>query len=398
MSRLTGVRPCVSYCAVQRMPIPALAFLLCAALLAGGCADRSISAARPARQPFKLGADISALDAPSHRWPLPAYRENGRPSDELAILRGHGWSAFRVRVFVDQVREAPNNTLAAAIPLAQRIKASGATFLLCIHLSDTWADPQHQDIPVAWRSLNFEQLESRVESYCFDTVKAFRDAGAMPDWVQVGNEITRGTLWPVAQVNVPGSTKYNLPEPYDAAAQWDRLTGILKSGIRGVMAASGNSPPRIAIHIDRGADWAATKWFFEHLGAAHVPYDIIAESFYPEWAHGTLSEVQDNMSRCAAEFGKDFLVVETGYGSSHVANNPDMLWPQTPEGRLQYMADLINTVKRAPHGIGVLYWQPEWQAWNRDGSPGPVVSVLGRLDELSKSPGSHEPPPPGRNE
>ena len=122
-----------------------------------------------------LGADISALDAPGRgNWgPLPVYQENGVPGDELSILSKHGWSAFRVRVFVSPVRNAPNNTLEAAIPLAKRIKAAGATFLLCIHLSDTWADPQHQEIPVAWRNLDFDGLI--IESH-IDPDKAWSDA------------------------------------------------------------------------------------------------------------------------------------------------------------------------------------------------------------------------------
>ncbi len=342
---------------------------------------------------FVLGADISALDAPSRRGQpsIRTYRENGVASDELTILSNHGWTAFRVRVFVAPVRNAPDNTLEAAIPLARRIKAAGAKFLLCLHLSDTWADPQHQDIPVAWRGLDFDELEKRVESSAYDTVKRLKDAGAMPDWVQVGNEITRGTLWPAAQLRVPGSTEHNPPEPYDDAVQWNRLTRILKAGIRGVDRAAGDTPPRIAIHIDKGANWNVTRWFFDHLSDAHVRYDIIAQSFYPEWGHGTLEQVRDNMNRCALRYRKDFLIVETGYGRSRIANNKCMLWPQTPDGRLQYMADIVNLVQKAPRGLGVMYWAPEREAWNDDGSPGPIVSVLDHLAELSGGPGSHAP-------
>ena len=342
---------------------------------------------------FVLGADISALDAPGRNGHMGArvYREKGVVSDEMTILRRHGWTAFRVRVFVAPVRNAPNNTLEAAIPLARRIKAAGATLLLDLHLSDTWADPQHQEIPVAWRGLSFDDLEKSVEAYTYDAVKRLKDAGAMPDWVQVGNEITPGTLWPVAQLGVPGSTQYNPPEPYDEAAQWDHLTRLLKAGIRGVRRAAADTPPRIAIHIDKGANWAVTQWFFDHLNDAHVPYDIIAQSFYPEWGHGTLDQLWDNMNRCAARYGKDFLVVETGYGKSHLPDNPCMMWPQTPDGRLQFMADIVNTVEKAPHGLGVMYWAPEWEAWNADGSPGPVVSVMDHLAELTARPASHAP-------
>ena len=279
----------------------------CALTRAPGTDSGNASSSKAAHaSPFVLGADISALDAPWRRGPASAriYQENGVVSDEMTILRNHGWTGFRVRVFVEPVRKAPNNTLEAAIPLARRIKAAGATFLLCIHLSDTWADPQHQEIPVAWRDLDFDGLERQVEAYTYDTVKRLKDAGAMPDWVQVGNEVTRGTLWPLAQLKVPGSTEYNPPEPYDEARQWDRFTRILKAGIRGVNRAAGDTPPRIAIHIDKGANWDITRWFFDHLGSAHVRYDIIAQSFYPEWGHGTLDQVLDNMNRCAERYDR----------------------------------------------------------------------------------------------
>ncbi len=348
-------------------------------------------------EPLVLGADISALGASGKgRWaPLPVYQDQGVPGDEMSILYKHGWTAFRVRVFVSPVRDAPNNSLEVAIPLARRIKAMGAKFLLCIHLSDTWADPQHQEIPVAWRSLDIDGLEKQVEAYTADVIRQLKAAGAMPDWVQVGNEITRGTLWPLAQVKFPGSKEHNPVEPYDDARQWDQLTRVLKAGIRGVKAAAGDTPPRIAIHIDKGADWTVTQWFFDHLAEARVEYDIIAQSFYPEWNHGTLAQLQDNMVRSAARYGKDFAVVETGYGRSHKPDNTSMFWPETPEGRLQFMADIINTVQQAPRGIAVMYWAPEREAWNDDGSPGPVVSVMEQLETLKARPASKAPPPVG---
>lgn len=339
-----------------------------------------------------LGADISAVAAPSRFGRAPrTYQENGAPSDELTILKNHGWTAFRLRVFVSPVRNAPDNSLENTIPLARRIKAAGAIFLLDIHYSDTWADPQHQEIPVAWRGLSFDSLVQQVEIYSRNTIKALRDAGAMPDWVQVGNEITRGTLWPVGQLQIPGNSQYLPPQPYDSVAQWDHLTRLLKAGIRGVMEGAGDTPPRIAIHIDRGGDWATTRWFFDHLEAAHVVYDIIAQSFYPEWHHGTLEQLWQNMNECARRYHKDFLVAETGYGRSHVADNPDMLWPQTPEGRLQFMVDLVNTVRKAPGGLGAMYWAPEYEAWNDDGTPGPAVFTLDHLQDLTARPASHAP-------
>jgi arabinogalactan endo-1,4-beta-galactosidase len=340
-----------------------------------------------------LGADITALDAPGRggQGTNHIYQENGKVSDELTILLNHGWTVFRLRIFVSPVRNAPNNTLEAAVPLARRIKAAGATFLLDFHYSDTWADPQHQEIPAAWTNLDLDGLETQWEAYSSNVIRQFKDASAMPDWVQIGNEITRGTEWPLARLQIPGSTNYPPPQPYNEARQFDHLTRLLKAGIRGVKEASGDTPPRIAIHIDQGGNWKVTNWFFDHLNKAHVDYDIIAGSFYPPWHQGSLDDLWDNMNRCARRYHKDFLVAETGYHRSRVPDNKDMMWPVTPEGRLQFMADLVNTVKKAPRGLGVLYWAPERDFWNVDGSPGPVVSIQDQLTTLTNRPASQLP-------
>ena len=69
----------------------------------------------------------------------------------------------------------------------------------------------------------------------------------------------------------------------------------------------------------------------------------------------------------------------------------DMLWPVTPQGRLQFMVDLVNTVKKAPNGLGVMDWAPERDFWNEDGTPGPVVFTLDNLSTLTKKPESKTP-------
>ena len=340
--------------------------------------------------PFLLGADISALDSPG-RGRLPAYQEDGKPSDELTILRHHGWNAFRVRVFVSPVRNAPNNTLEATIPLAKQIKASGATLILDIHYSDTWADPGHQETPVAWRGMDIKALAKQWQTYSKETIIALKDAGAMPDIVQVGNEITVGADWPLAKLGPATTTPGTPPQPHDEARQWKNLTLLLKAGIKGVKKGAGRTPPRIAIHIDKGGHWDTTQWFFDHLNAAHVPYDIIAQSFYPPWGHGTLDDLWNNMNQCAKRYHKDFIVMETGYLPVRVANQSDMFWPVTPQGRLQFMVDLVNTVQKAPHGLGVMYWAPERDLWNDDGTPGPAVFTLDNLTTLTMRPDSHAP-------
>lgn len=381
----------------------------------------------------RVPAGTNAVAGNGRRGGFGNYQENGQPGTEISIMMNHNWNVFRLRVFVDPVRSAPNNSLSNMIPLAKQIKAAGALFLLDIHYSDTWADPQHQETPLAWQDIDADRtnremnlrdfrdllstygtwpadrvnrdmaaLEKHAEQYSRDVITQFKQAGAMPDMVQVGNEITGGMLWPFAHVKVPpSSVKLDagriqpLPDPYDDHKQWDHLVRVIKAGIRGVRAAAG-SPVQIVIHIDCGGDWPVTKWYFDHLTQAKVDYDIIGQSFYPNY-HGTPDLLQQNMLECAKAYHKLFMVAETGYsktgGDGLMTRRKYNLWPGTPQGQLQFMADLVNTVKRAPGGLGVFYWAPEGALWNADGSPAPVVSVLDNLS-LTNAPQSHLPPAP----
>lgn len=386
---------------------------------------RSFGQAARSAETFYLGADISALAA-GGRGASFAYRDDGQESTEYAIMLKHGWNAFRLRVFVSPVRGAPNNSLENTIPLAVQIKRAGAMLMLDIHYSDTWADPQHQEIPVAWRDLDAAAMERKVEAYSKDVIVQLKAAGAMPDMVQVGNEITGGLLWPLGHLHVPDSDvkqeaneqiRGGYPEPYDEAKVWDNVTRFLTAGIRGVKAGAGNTPPQIILHIDCGGDWQVTRWWFDHVTAAKIDYDIIGQSFYPKY-HGTLAMLQQTMIESEKRYHKPFMVVETGYvqndpnamSSPETIANPVlsartprdkgfMQWPGTPQGQLQYMADVINTVQRN-RGIGVFYWAPEGARgdgmWNADGSPAPSIVVMDHLKDLATRPLSRIPraPPP----
>ncbi|MBN2589319.1 MAG: glycosyl hydrolase 53 family protein [Sedimentisphaerales bacterium] len=356
-----------------------------------------------------LGADVSALSGGfggfGGRRSGNTYQDNGQNGDEISIMTKHGWNAFRLRVFLSPVRQAPNNSLENTIELAKQIKAAGAAFQLDIHYSDTWADPQHQETPIAWRNMNIDEMEKQVEKYSSDVIKQLKDAGVMPDMVQVGNEITGGMLWPLGHMKVPPSDVKQfageiqaLPEPYDDAKQWSNLTRLIKAGLQGVKAGAGDSPLQTIIHIDCGGDWPITKWFFDHLAEANVEFDAIGQSFYPNY-HGTLDGLQKNMEQSYKKYNKPIIITETGYpqtGGENVTSQKYMEWPGTPQGQLQFMADLINTAKRFPYCQGVFYWAPEGRGrgnalWNSDGTPAPALLVLNNLEELKNNPESHLP-------
>lgn len=191
------------------------------------------------------------------------------------------------------------------------------------------------------------------------------------------------------------------------------MTRFLKAGIRGVKAASGRTQPKIILHTDTGGDWEITRWWFDHITAAKIDYDIMGLSFYPKY-HGTLAMLQQNIIKSQRRNHKPFMVVETGYvqNDTNAQSPPDaiakpvlsaksprekgfMQRPGTPQGQLQYMADVINTVKNN-HGLGVFCWGPEgpWGdgMWKPDGTAAPSIDVLHHLDELKARPASRIPP------
>lgn len=302
---------------------------------------------------FLAGADISML--PRIEELGGKFEAGGAPGDLLGILKKSGCTAARVRLFVNpDHRDGTVNDLSYTLALAARIKAAGLALILDLHYSDTWADPGHQTKPAAWSSLDFEGLEREVEEYTAAVVRAFRDAGALPDIVQIGNEVTAGMLWPDGRLDASGDTE----------AQWNRFARLLEAGVRGARAplAKGETL-RVMIHIDRGGDRRGTKWFFDHLLERGVPFDVIGLSYYPWW-HGSLDELRENLAATATAYGKDVMIVETAYphrGEEWWKARPNMAWPISPEGQRAFLADLAAAVRGVPagRGAGILYWYPE---------------------------------------
>ena len=380
-------------------------------LLTAGCVSnptiRAAAATNPS--PFYLGADISTLSEVERRGGI--YMDGDKPGDALAIFMKHGWTCFRLRIWVDPRNGV--NGLEYTTKLAKQIKDAGGTFMLDFHYSDWWADPQKQNKPAAWANLDFDALVKQTRAYTASVVKTLKDAGATPDFVQVGNEITGGMLWPDGQVKVPLSTVKVFegdvtvmapPEPYNDAKQWDHLIRLLKADIDGVRSVTTPADRvRIIIHIDCGGDWPVTCWYFDHLTKAGVDYDVIGQSYYPHW-HGSLENVRDNLRETTRRYGKDVMIVETGYPSRDTrlssAAAKYMIWPQTPAGQRQFLADLIQTVKEGG-GIGVNYWHPEatyipgntnrWRGpdanslFDAKGHPLPAMNVFGLQPETTNS-------------
>jgi arabinogalactan endo-1,4-beta-galactosidase len=328
--------------------------------LAFACCALLCGVARAADQPFITGADISML--PTIEKAGGVYRQDGKPSDAIAILRGHGCNLFRVRLFVKPDPDyAKSSGAVQDLPyvraLAKRIKASGAEFLLDIHYSDTWADPGKQYMPADWKSLDFDQLQQKVHDYTVAVMADLRDSGVTPDMVQVGNEITAGILWPRAQVlDMPAGQE---PE------QWRRFAQLIAAGCKAVRGFQTDAHPiRIMIHIHGGGKEGMAKYFFGKFKLDPTDYDIVGLSFYPAW-DDSIEFLKQNLADAVSLTGKDVILAETSYPWKELPDKVGLAtlqqWPQTPEGQKQYLQDLIAVIHGAPggHGNGFIYWYPE---------------------------------------
>jgi arabinogalactan endo-1,4-beta-galactosidase len=299
---------------------------------------------------YAIGADVSFLKAAEDEGKV--FKDNGHAKPGLEILKDHGYNWIRLRLFYSPT-DLPNN-LKYTLAMAKSAKQLGFRFLLDLHYSDTWADPGKQFLPKAWASFSHEQLVKAVGDYTRDTIAAFREAGVLPDMVQIGNEVIHGMLWPDGK----------LPE------RWDQFAELIKAGIAGVYAGAGDGPPpRIMIHIDRGADIAGTKYFFDKLNSYQIQYDVIGQSYYPWW-HGSLNDLRENLMFMAREYRKDIYVVETAYNwrAAEYTKRPGP-FAETPQGQRWFLEEVNRIVQETPDGLGkgVFWWEPAVQ-------PGPIYS------------------------
>lgn len=241
-----------------------------------------------------LGADISFL--PELEAKGIHFSDKGKNKDAILLLKEKGFNYIRLRIFVNPAADSGYSPgkgfcdLSHTMAMAKRVKDAGLKYLLDFHYSDTWADPGKQIKPAAWVGLGLEDLKKAIYQHTTDVLQALKDQGTEPDMVQVGNEIDHGMVWP------EGNTR-----------AMDTLTDLIQSGIDGVRAINAQTP--VMIHIACGGQNKESRWFLDQLITRGLKFDVIGQSYYPQW-HGTLDELEKNLSDLSLRYSQDLLVVE----------------------------------------------------------------------------------------
>lgn len=339
----------------MKNPIVKISICLFTAILIWSCATKKISSAHQS-EAFAKGADIGWLqqmEATGFKF----YNDNGAEEDCFKILKDHGINTIRLRTWVN-----PSNSKGSGhcskeetVIMAARAKKWGMRVMIDFHYSDSWADPEKQKKPKAWEGHSFPQLCKDVYDYTFDVMTALKTAGVTPEWVQVGNEIPGGMIYP------EGST-----------SNWPQLSQLINHGYDAIKAVSPKS--KVILHIDQGNNSERFRTWFDHATANHTRYDVIGFSYYPYWLTGkpdytlSINDLGNNLNDMASRYGKEVMVVEVGGEAINVQNTYDML------------IAVQKKVHEVPNGkgLGVIYWEPEgaasWShyplsAWGNDGKP-----------------------------
>ncbi|GMV03949.1 MAG: hypothetical protein AMXMBFR53_02310 [Gemmatimonadota bacterium] len=248
-----------------------------------------------------IGADVSFLPQIENRagrffQRAPGFFEDGQPVDAVALLAGHGFNTVRLRIFVEPGDEAgysPGQAycgLDSTLSMARRVKEAGMDLLLDFHYSDYWADPQQQNKPRAWATLDYPALRDTVRSYTASVLRALEAQGTLPAMVQIGNEVNHGLLWPDGHIG-------NL----------DQLAGLLQAGVEGAEAVAPGMP--VMMHIALGGQNDEARFWLDNMLARGVRFDVLGLSYYPRW-HGTLEDLHRNVHDLAERYHKPVNVVE----------------------------------------------------------------------------------------
>ncbi len=344
---------------MKKSPLLILIVLISTALMTG-CSEKVSSQNQNIQETptsaFAKGADISWLpqmEASGYKF----FNDAGVEEDCFKILKDHGINSIRLRTFVNPSNDpfSGHCSKAETVAMALRAQKYGMRVMIDFHYSDSWADPSKQKKPAAWEGHDFPTLLKDLYDYTFDVMTALKTAGISPEWVQVGNEIPGGMVYPEG-----------------SSSNFSQLSQLINKGYEAIKAVSPTS--KVILHIDQGNNNARFRWWFDNATTYATKYDMIGLSYYPYWLTGnpdytlSINDLGANLIDMVSRYGKEVMVVETGGEDTKIQNTYDML------------VAVQKKVLEVPgkKGLGVFYWEPEgarsWShyalsAWGSDGKP-----------------------------
>ena len=303
------------------------------------------------------------------------FDAGGRPLDAFELLKSAGIKIARIRLFVGA--SDMNGRLDQVQMLAARAQHAGLQVCLDMHLSDTWADPGHQSTPNGWSTTNIENLANAVSSYVYGILSDLKQRQIAIDFIQLGNEISNGMLWPLGAISS------------DSSAAWNNLAKLYNAATVSLRKVYPNATN--VLHLDCGGDAAKTSWWLTRAAAHGITdFDAVGLSFYPQWS-GDLAALQKTLRVVAVDFTKPVFVAETAYAWVNQSYGNDVIdakknaisgFESTEAGQAAYISAIKNMLLSLPanRGMGVWWWEGLATSINKPGreifNPGMANSAL----------------------
>lgn len=347
-----------------------------------------------------VGGDISMITRYEERGATYFDKNGARISNILPWFKQQGWNAMRVRLFVNPMNASASEKGEGVIQdldyikaLSKRIKDAGYALVLDLHYSDTWADPGKQTVPAAWKNASIADLKDSVYTYTKNVLLAMKDADATPNFIQLGNEITGGMLWPTGRIYPTGGAP--------AGGSWENFAGYQASAARAVREVSPST--KIILHVEMH-NVNQPGGFFANCNTYGVEYDIMGLSYYSAY-HGDFSKLNTTLTKMEAASSKPIMIMECGYGYAWELPGDNIFdftgtYPHTNEGQQQFTIDMIAALKQHSQVKGLFWWWPEanekginWQNqvttswWNGslfDNNTGKAQNALYELKRMLK--------------
>ena len=319
------------------------------------------------------GMDISSYLA-LKKAGVKYYDYEGNETPLLKVLHDNGINYIRIRIWNDpfnadgETYGGGGNDVSTGVEIAKEAAQYDMKVLLDFHYSDFWAEPAVQLVPKAWKKdvNNTEKMCSDVYDFTKESIQKFKDGGANIGMVQVGNEITNGLLGIYS--NRDKGESFNVI--WGDKKKSTEVNKYLKAGIKAVRECTPQA--LVALHLETPNVWKY-KTIMNTWKRDNVDYDVLGSSYYPFWsiaAKANTPKTLKDVQTLAASYGKMFAVFETSWVNSlnDGDGTPNSIGDSTntgayevgPQGQVNELTDLYDTVLSQDNGLGTFYWEGAW--------------------------------------
>ncbi|MGN0233893.1 MAG: glycosyl hydrolase 53 family protein [Bacteroidaceae bacterium] len=321
---------------------------------------------------FARGADISwytQMEDNGKKF----YSWSSREAKECpTVMQELGLNAIALRVLVkpkDGYCDLPDLLLKA-----KKVSMSNMDLLISFHLSDTIATSTLQRTPEEWQGHNADMLTEDIQHHITNVLGALAEEDIHPRWIQIGNQLSQGVLWPEGDI-----TRH--AEQYARLINTGCMTARTLFPEAKIIVAAGDplNQPILCEALDK-----LDKSMFDQIGLTLYPTLSVGSIFQPLGIGASYKIMNENdaiayslqtVDMLYNRYKKECMIVECGVPvSQETASSMNM-------------RQLVSEARKNATCRGVIYWEPEayegWMGYTQgaflsNGHPTQIIDALSK--------------------